>query len=102
MADIFVSYTSSDREWAFWIGQELGKLKHKPRDALAGLAVGLKHVGREPPHRRGAGAACEDRRARRPISAKAIHMQLLTMPPGARAKAHKHASHVMTPVLDPD
>ena len=31
MADIFVSYTSSDREWAFWIGQELDKLGHKPR-----------------------------------------------------------------------
>ncbi len=25
--------------------------------------------------------------------ARAIHMQLLTMPPGARAKAHKHESH---------
>jgi hypothetical protein len=31
VADIFVSYTSNDRDWAFWIGQELGKLKHKPR-----------------------------------------------------------------------
>ena len=28
MADIFVSYTSSDRDWAFWIGQELEKLGH--------------------------------------------------------------------------
>jgi hypothetical protein len=26
LADIFVSYTSSDREWAFWIGQELTNL----------------------------------------------------------------------------
>ena len=25
--------------------------------------------------------------------AQAIHMQMLTMPPGARAKAHKHATH---------
>src|ERR1700719_4365794 len=25
--------------------------------------------------------------------ASAIHMQLLTMPPGGRAKAHKHESH---------
>ena len=25
--------------------------------------------------------------------ASAIHMQLLTIPPGGRAKAHKHASH---------
>jgi hypothetical protein len=31
MADIFVSYTSGDREWAFWIGQELEKLGHVPR-----------------------------------------------------------------------
>ena len=28
VADIFVSYTSSDRDWAFWIGQELEKLDH--------------------------------------------------------------------------
>jgi hypothetical protein len=28
LADIFVSYTSSDREWAFWIAQELEKLDH--------------------------------------------------------------------------
>ena len=27
------------------------------------------------------------------VGAKAIHMQLLTVPPGARAKAHKHARH---------
>jgi uncharacterized RmlC-like cupin family protein len=25
--------------------------------------------------------------------ARAIHMQMLTIPPGGRAKAHKHASH---------
>ena len=30
MADIFVNYTSSDRDWAFWIGQELEKLGHSP------------------------------------------------------------------------
>lgn len=29
MADIFVSYTSSDRDWAFWIGQELDTFSHK-------------------------------------------------------------------------
>jgi hypothetical protein len=28
VADIFVSYTSNDRDWAFWIGQELEKLGH--------------------------------------------------------------------------
>jgi uncharacterized RmlC-like cupin family protein len=27
------------------------------------------------------------------VGAKGIHMQLVTIPPGARAKAHKHASH---------
>jgi len=27
------------------------------------------------------------------VGAKAIHMQLLIIPPGARAKAHKHQSH---------
>ena len=27
------------------------------------------------------------------VSARGIHMQLLTIPPGGRAKAHKHASH---------
>ncbi|MEY9453255.1 tetratricopeptide (TPR) repeat protein [Bradyrhizobium ottawaense] len=31
MADIFVSYTSRDRDWAFWIGQELERLGHTPR-----------------------------------------------------------------------
>ncbi len=30
MADIFVSYTSSDREWADWIGHELINLGHTP------------------------------------------------------------------------
>jgi tetratricopeptide (TPR) repeat protein len=28
VADILVSYTSSDRDWAFWIGQQLEKLGH--------------------------------------------------------------------------
>jgi uncharacterized RmlC-like cupin family protein len=27
------------------------------------------------------------------VGARGIHMQLLTMPPGARAKAHKHEGH---------
>jgi hypothetical protein len=30
MAAIFVSYTSSDRDWAFWIGNELTTLGHTP------------------------------------------------------------------------
>ena len=31
MADIFVSYTSSDRDWAFWIGKELETFGHVAR-----------------------------------------------------------------------
>ncbi len=27
------------------------------------------------------------------VGAKSIHMQLVTIPPGARAKAHKHEAH---------
>jgi hypothetical protein len=30
MADIFVSYTSSDRDWAFWVAKELVVLGHTP------------------------------------------------------------------------
>jgi hypothetical protein len=31
MADIFISYTSSDRDWAFWIAKDLEALGHTPR-----------------------------------------------------------------------
>ena len=31
VADIFVSYTGSDRDWAFWIAKELEALGHAPR-----------------------------------------------------------------------
>src|SRR5271163_718767 len=30
MADIFVSYTKSDRDWAFWLAAELKELGHTP------------------------------------------------------------------------
>jgi uncharacterized RmlC-like cupin family protein len=30
------------------------------------------------------------------VGAKAIHMQLVTIPPGGRARAHKHATHETT------
>jgi hypothetical protein len=30
VADILVSYTTKDREWAFWIGYELEALGHVP------------------------------------------------------------------------
>jgi hypothetical protein len=31
MADIFVSYTQSDHDWAFWLAAELKELAHTPR-----------------------------------------------------------------------
>jgi hypothetical protein len=31
VADIFISYTSSDRDWALWIAEELKLLGHVPR-----------------------------------------------------------------------
>ena len=35
MADIFISYTSVDRDWAFWIAKELEALGHTAHvDAL--------------------------------------------------------------------
>ena len=40
MADIFVSYTSSDRDWAFWIAKELEALGHVVIDALDELGRG--------------------------------------------------------------
>ena len=30
MANIFLSYTSSDRDWAFWIAEELKVVGHTP------------------------------------------------------------------------
>ena len=30
MGDVFISYTSSDRDWAMWIAKELQALGHKP------------------------------------------------------------------------
>ena len=40
MADIFISYTSSDRDWAFWIGQVLEELGHTPHVHEWEVAVG--------------------------------------------------------------
>jgi tetratricopeptide (TPR) repeat protein len=52
LADIFVSYTSTDRDWALWIGQELKELGHTPHlheweiekgeDILAWMEQGLE------------------------------------------------------------
>jgi hypothetical protein len=30
MADIFISYTKSDRDWAFWLAADLKHLGHTP------------------------------------------------------------------------
>jgi hypothetical protein len=30
VADIFVSYTSTDRDWAFWVAKQLEPLGHTP------------------------------------------------------------------------
>jgi hypothetical protein len=32
VADIFISYTASDRDWAFWIAKELESLGHTPHE----------------------------------------------------------------------
>jgi hypothetical protein len=40
VADIFVSYTSRDRDWAFWIGHELETLGHTPHIHEWELAAG--------------------------------------------------------------
>jgi hypothetical protein len=37
MADIFISYTKSYREWAFWIAAELKQLNHTPRIRMGNL-----------------------------------------------------------------
>src|ERR1700693_1766843 len=31
VADIFISYTGADRDWAFWIAKEVEALGHTPR-----------------------------------------------------------------------
>jgi TIR domain len=50
MAEIFVSYTSSDRDWAFWLGKELEDLGHSPHihewENKAATCVGAHHLSR--------------------------------------------------------
>ena len=53
MADIFVSYTSNDRDWAFWIGQELEKLGHAPRIHEWEISAGGEPGGGKVPRRAG-------------------------------------------------
>lgn len=40
VADIFLSYTNRDQDWAFWIGQELKALGHAPHIADWELSAG--------------------------------------------------------------
>ena len=50
------------------------------------LSPGASFVGRQ-------GFTCAPAISAETVGATAIHMQLLTVPPGTRAKAHKHARH---------
>jgi hypothetical protein len=34
VADIFVSYTASDRDWAFWIAKELRRSKQAAKNSI--------------------------------------------------------------------
>ena len=45
MADIFVSYTKSDRQWAHWIAQELTALHHEPHVHDWEIGLGEDIVG---------------------------------------------------------
>ncbi len=47
--DIFVSYTSSDRDWARWIAAELRDLDHAPHVHEWALAIREKALGAEHP-----------------------------------------------------
>jgi len=40
VADIFISYTKSDRDWAFWIAEELQALSHTPHVHEAEIGAG--------------------------------------------------------------
>jgi hypothetical protein len=40
VADILIIYTSTDQEWAFWIGRELKRLGHEPHIDALELAFG--------------------------------------------------------------
>jgi TIR domain len=45
VADIFVSYTKSDRQWAHWIAQELTALHHEPHVHDWEIGLGEDIVG---------------------------------------------------------
>ena len=55
MADIFISYTAADRDWAFWIAKELEALGHTPHVHEWEIERGERHLcldGAAPRHRR--------------------------------------------------
>ncbi len=58
---------------------------HSPR-VCAKLRVGEPFVGRQ-------GFTYAPAISAETVGSRAIHMQLLTVPPGAKAKAHKHERH---------
>ena len=50
------------------------------------VAAGESFVGKQ-------GFQCAPAISAQSVGAAALHMQILTMPPGAKAKAHKHEAH---------
>ena len=63
----------------------MNKIVDKPA-ACACLRAGEPFVGKQ-------GFTYAPATSAETVGATAIHMQLLTIPPGTRAKAHKHESH---------
>ncbi len=55
-------------------------------DSCACLRAGVPFVGKQ-------GFSYAPAISAETVGARAIHMQMLTIPPGARARAHKHESH---------
>jgi uncharacterized RmlC-like cupin family protein len=60
--------------------------KLAPRPACTVLRAGQPFVGKQ-------GFTYAPAISAETVGASAIHMQLITMPPGARAKTHKHEAH---------
>jgi uncharacterized RmlC-like cupin family protein len=58
----------------------------KPRPVCTIVRAGTPFIGKQ-------GFSYAPAVSAEAVGASGIHMQLLTMPPGARAKAHKHEAH---------
>lgn len=54
--------------------------------ACAVVQSGAPFIGRQ-------GLSCAPGISAETVGAKAIHLQIVTIPPGGRAKAHKHVAH---------